>query len=78
MVTAQVGGIGMMPSANIGDGVAVFEVTHGPLPSLIDKTNANPTAMILAGEMLLRYIGWNETADIIRDGYRQIAYSGSS
>jgi len=65
MVTAQVGGIGMMPSANIGDSVAVFEVTHGPLPTFADKTKANPTAMILAGEMLLRYIGWDEAADII-------------
>jgi isocitrate dehydrogenase len=68
LLTAQCGGIGIMPSANIGDSVAVFEVTHGPALASAGTNTANPIAIILAGEMLLRHIGWNEAAEILVAG----------
>lgn len=69
-LAAQVGGLGMAPGANINfeTGVAVFEATHGTAPKLAGKDMVNPTSFILSGEMLLRYIGWNEAADRILRG----------
>jgi isocitrate dehydrogenase len=67
-LAAQVGGIGIAPGGNIGEGVAVFEATHGTAPGFAGKDRVNPGSLILSAEMLLRYIGWNEAADNIFNG----------
>jgi isocitrate dehydrogenase len=63
---AQVGGLGIAPGANIGDGVAVFEATHGTAPQLAGQDRANPCSLLLSGAMLLDYIGWPEPARLVR------------
>jgi isocitrate dehydrogenase len=67
-LAAQVGGIGIAPGGNIGDGVAVFEATHGTAPGFAGKDRVNPGSLILSAEMMLRYIGWTEAADLIIKG----------
>ena len=67
-LAAQVGGIGIAPGANIGDAVAVFEATHGTAPGFAGKDRVNPGSLILSAEMMLRYIGWSEAADLIGKG----------
>jgi isocitrate dehydrogenase len=62
---AQVGGLGIAPGANVGDGYAVFEATHGTAPKYADKDVINPGSVILSGVMMFRHIGWNEAADLI-------------
>ena len=59
---AVVGGIGMAPGANIGDGYAVFEATHGTAPKYAGLDKVNPGSVILSGVMMLEYLGWNEAA----------------
>jgi len=67
-LAAQVGGIGIAPGGNIGDGLAVFEATHGTAPGFAGKDRVNPGSLILSGEMMLRYLKWNEAADLIIRG----------
>jgi isocitrate dehydrogenase len=69
-LAAQVGGIGIAPGGNINyeTGVAVFEATHGTAPKYADKNMANPSSVVLSGEMMFRYLGWNEAADLIIHG----------
>ena len=67
-LAAQVGGIGIAPGANIGDGYAVFEATHGTAPGFAGKDRVNPGSIILSAEMMLRYLGWIEAADKIMHG----------
>src|SRR5438874_618717 len=62
---AQVGGLGIAPGANIGDGYAVFEATHGTAPKYADKDVINPGSVILSGVMMLEFIGWKEAAKMI-------------
>ncbi len=62
---AQVGGLGIAPGANIGDGVAVFEATHGTAPKYTGKDMVNPGSVILSGVMMLEHLGWQEAADLI-------------
>jgi len=62
---AQVGGLGIAPGANIGDGYAVFEATHGTAPKYADKDVINPGSVILSGVMMLDFIGWKEAAKMI-------------
>lgn len=62
---AQVGGLGMAPGANMGDYVALFEATHGTAPKYANKDVINPSSLILSGVMMLRYMGWLESADLI-------------
>src|SRR6202158_6228151 len=62
---AQVGGLGIAPGGNIGDGYAVFEATHGTAPKYADKDMINPGSVILSGVMLLDFLGWSEAADLI-------------
>ena len=62
---AQVGGLGIAPGANIGDGFAVFEATHGTAPKYADKDVINPGSVILSGVMMLEFIGWKEAANLI-------------
>jgi isocitrate dehydrogenase len=67
-LAAQVGGIGIAPGGNIGHGVAVFEATHGTAPGFAGKDRVNPGSLILSAEMMLRYLGWKEAADLIMKG----------
>jgi len=69
-LAAQVGGIGIAPGGNINysTGHAVFEATHGTAPKYADKDIVNPGSVILSGEMMFRYMGWNEAADLIIKG----------
>jgi isocitrate dehydrogenase len=69
-LAAQVGGIGIAPGGNINytTGHAVFEATHGTAPKYADKDVVNPGSLILSGEMMFRYMGWNEAADFIIRG----------
>ena len=67
-LAAQVGGIGIAPGGNIGEGVAVFEATHGTAPGFAGKDRVNPGSLILSAEMMLRYMGWTEAADLIIKG----------
>jgi isocitrate dehydrogenase len=62
---AQVGGLGIAPGANIGDGYAIFEATHGTAPKYADKDVINPGSVMLSGVMMFRFLGWNEAADLI-------------
>ena len=65
---AQVGGLGIAPGGNVGDGVAVFEATHGTAPKYANLDKINPGSVILSGVMMLEYMGWNEAADLIVRG----------
>lgn len=69
-LAAQVGGIGIAPGANINyeTGHAVFEATHGTAPKYAGQDKVNPSSVILSGEMMLRYLGWHEAADLIIRG----------
>ncbi len=69
-LAAQVGGIGIAPGGNINydTGVAVFEATHGTAPKYTGQDKVNPGSIILSGEMMLRYLGWDEAADLIIKG----------
>ena len=69
-MAACVGGIGIAPGANINysSGLAVFEATHGTAPKYANLDKVNPSSLALSGEMLLRYIGWTEAADLVSQG----------
>jgi isocitrate dehydrogenase len=69
-LAAQVGGIGIAPGGNINyeSGHAIFEATHGTAPKYADKDVVNPGSVILSGEMMFRYMGWHEAADLIIKG----------
>ena len=66
-LAAQVGGIGIAPGANINymSGAAIFEATHGTAPKYANQDKVNPSSVILSGEMMFRYLGWTEAADLI-------------
>jgi isocitrate dehydrogenase len=66
-LAAQVGGIGIAPGGNINyvTGHAVFEATHGTAPKYANLDKVNPGSVILSGEMMLRYMGWTEAADLV-------------
>ena len=65
---AQVGGLGIAPGGNVGDGVAVFEATHGTAPKYANLDKINPGSVILSGVMMLEYMGWTEAAQLIIKG----------
>ena len=69
-LAAQVGGIGIAPGGNINyvTGHAIFEATHGTAPKYADKDQVNPGSVVLSGEMMLRYLGWTEAADLLNKG----------
>jgi isocitrate dehydrogenase len=69
-LAAQVGGIGIAPGGNINyvTGHAIFEATHGTAPKYADKDLVNPGSVVLSGEMMFRYLGWTEAADLIIKG----------
>ncbi len=62
---AQVGGLGLAPGANIGDEIALFEATHGTAPKYTGLDKVNPSSLILSGVMMLKYMGWIESAEMI-------------
>jgi isocitrate dehydrogenase len=65
---AQVGGLGMAPGSNIGDGYGVFEATHGTAPKYADKDVINPSSVMLSGAMMFEFLGWKEAAGLIEGG----------
>ena len=69
-LAAQVGGIGIAPGGNINykTGHAIFEATHGTAPKYANQDKVNPGSVVLSGEMMLRYMGWDEAADLIIKG----------
>jgi isocitrate dehydrogenase len=77
---AQVGGLGMAPGANIGDGYGIFEATHGTAPKYADKDVINPSSVMLSGGMMLEYMGWTEAARLIESsiertiGQKRVTY----
>ncbi len=75
---AQVGGLGVAPGANINyeTGIAVFEATHGTAPKHAGQNKVNPTSLILSAVMMLRYLGWTESADRLIDALRATVRSG--
>lgn len=64
-IAAQVGGLGMAPGANVGDGVAIFEATHGNAPQYAGLDKVNPGSVILSAVMMLRYMHWHEAAEAV-------------
>jgi len=78
-LAAQVGGIGIAPGGNInfGNGYAVFEATHGTAPKYAGLDKVNPGSVILSGEMMLRYMGWTEAADLIIAGIERTIGAGT-
>jgi isocitrate dehydrogenase len=69
-LAAQVGGIGIAPGGNVNyvSGHAIFEATHGTAPKYAGKDMVNPGSVVLSGEMMLRYLGWKEAADLVIKG----------
>src|SRR5713101_6999057 len=65
---AQIGGLGMAPGSNIGDGYGIFEATHGTAPKYADKDVINPSSVMLSGAMMFEFLGWKEAAKLIEDG----------
>ena len=78
-LAAQVGGIGIAPGANINyvTGHAIFEATHGTAPKYADLDKVNPGSVILSGEMMFRYLGWNEAADLLIKGFEGSLATGT-
>ncbi len=72
-LAAQVGGIGIAPGANINyvSGHAIFEATHGTAPKYAGLDKVNPSSVILSGEMMFRYLGWNKAADLVLKGMKK-------
>src|SRR3972149_10369958 len=72
-LAAQVGGIGIAPGGNINfeTGYANFEATHGTAPKYAGQDKVNPGAVILSGEMMFRYMGWTEAADLMVRGLKE-------
>lgn len=77
-LAAQVGGIGIAPGGNINyqNGAAIFEATHGTAPKYAGQDKVNPGSVILSGELMLRYLGWNEAADLVMKGMEGSIASG--
>jgi len=71
-----VGGLGVAPGANIGNGVAIFEATHGSAPKYKGLNKVNPTALILSGMLMLRYLGEREAADRLESAIAQVMGDG--
>ncbi|ELZ12741.1 isocitrate dehydrogenase [Halovivax asiaticus JCM 14624] len=73
---AQIGGLGIAPGANFGDGRLLAEPVHGSAPKYEGQDKVNPTAIILSGRMMLEYIGWTDAADLVRDAVEETISSG--
>jgi isocitrate dehydrogenase len=75
-LAGQIGGLGMAPGANIGDGLAVFEATHGTAPKYAGKDVVNPSSLILSGAFMLEYLGWREDAARIYSAVQKTVADG--
>ncbi|WP_290812328.1 isocitrate dehydrogenase (NADP(+)) [Halovivax sp.] len=73
---AQIGGLGIAPGANFGDGRLLAEPVHGSAPKYEGQDKVNPTAMILSGRMMLEYMGWSDAADLVRDAVEETISEG--
>ncbi len=73
---AQVGGLGIAPGANIGDGYAVFEATHGTAPKYADKDMINPGSVLLSGCMMFEHMGWKDVAGTIENAFAKTIQQG--
>lgn len=71
-----VGGLGVVPGANIGDQCAVFEAVHGSAPDIAGQNRANPLALLMSAVMMLRHLGRHDVADRIRDAYNRVLATG--
>ncbi len=78
LTSGLVGGLGVTPSANIGEGMAVFEAVHGSAPDIAGKGIANPTAIILSSVLMLRYLGEKEAADRVEEAVRSVLAAGKA
>ncbi|HEY8530791.1 MAG TPA: isocitrate/isopropylmalate family dehydrogenase, partial [Limnochorda sp.] len=78
LAAGLVGGLGMAPGANIGDGVALFEPTHGSAPKYAGLNKVNPVAIILSGVMMLRHLGETEAADRVERAVAKVIAEGKS
>src|SRR3954463_16141541 len=76
LTAGLVGGLGLAPSANVGQGVAVFEAVHGSAPDIAGKGLANPTALILSAVLMLRYLGEKQAGDQIENAVRNVFLQG--
>lgn len=76
MAAGLVGGLGVVPGANLGDNIGVFEAIHGSAPDIAGKNLANPTAAILSGAMLLKYIGEYDAAEVIESATAKVLMEG--
>ena len=70
-IAAEVGGVGIAPGGNIGDGLAVFEATHGTAPKYTNLDKVNPGSLLFSGVMMLDYIGWKEASNLIIEAYTE-------
>ena len=77
LAAGLVGGLGLVPGANIGDGCAVFEAVHGSWPEAAGKGIANPTALIFSGVMLLSHLGYEEKANAVREAVVSVLAEGA-
>ena len=73
---AQIGGLGIAPGANFGDGRLLAEPVHGSAPKYAGQDKVNPTAMILSGRIMLEYLGWDDAADLVRDAVEATIAAG--
>ena len=73
---AQIGGLGIAPGANFGDGLCLAEPVHGSAPKYAGENKVNPTAMILSGRLLFEYLGWDDAGTLIRDAVEDAIASG--
>jgi len=75
-LAAQIGGLGLAPGANVGDGLAVFEATHGTAPKYAGQDKVNPGSLILSGAMMLEFMGWPEAAEKVRTAVARTIAAG--
>jgi len=73
---AQIGGLGIAPGANFGEGLCLAEPVHGSAPKYAGQDKVNPTAMILSGRIMFEYMGWQDAADLIRDAVEETIAAG--
>ncbi len=78
LCSGLVGGLGVTPSANVGEGIAVFEAVHGTAPDIAGRGIANPTALILSGVLMLRFLGEKEAANRVEQAVGRTISAGQT